>query len=721
MADINDVKSVTDLLSQVTDGFKDFFSNLESTLEKLSGIPTLLGGADNSLNKVIDSSKLANRSLSETNATSLNLTKTITDFGSSSISVFKAFSEGSHESIDALGDVNKGITTVISSVGLLTLGGSNAFSGLNDASKYTISNLNDSFIPVLNRAFSLLNIGTGDGLTRTIKDIATSGVLAVDSINNLETSLLALHAQSGDLTTVLDKTGSSQSNLTKLTDEYIASIARTVNQTGASINTVINYSKEILKIPGLYNEIIKTPLGENLSFTEAAMKATAGSTQDLGATLEIAKQQMLNFKNSGQSSLELLSRMQSVSQSLAVPFNLIQSQVKQTADQFKFLGDNTQGALTIFNQVGEGLQKSKIGPGAMAELVNDVVGSIGQLDIAQKSFLSAQSGGAGGLQGGYQIDQLLSEGKINEVYSKIEASLRQEFGGKITTLKEGASDAGSAQQLTKEVAFLTQGPFGQIVKSSQEAYKLLESFKAGITPVKAPTESELKTGLSQTIDKGSELEKNQYTELQKISNNTDIFRLYAQKELGQNVREVTKTELNNVANPTSLEESTQNAPNASKALLYTGTDIVAGVKDVFNKLTSTNLVEPTNIESNLKNRINVEAPTESLKTITNNIFQPTPVEINSSRNNQNNIPQVISPDINAQRNRDEILKQQQEERPDTVLASSKGDQTLIIKVNSTGLSGVEEERIIAKARVSTIKAIETSDHNSSIVGHQGNQ
>lgn len=709
MADINDVKSVTDLLTEVTDGFKDFFGNLESTLEKLAGIPNILTGADNSLSKVTNSATDANKALDLTHSTSLNLIKSITDFGTNTITTFKAFTDGSHNSIDAMGDVNETLTTVISSVGLLAVGGSNAFTGLNDASKYTVSNLNDSFIPVLNRAFSLLNLNTGSGLGKTIKELAGNGIIAVDSINNLETSLLALHAQSGDLISTLDKTGSTQGNLTKLTDEYVAAIGRTVEQTGASVSSVVNYSKEVLKIPGLYNEIIKTPLGENLSFTEAAMKATAGTTQDLGVTLDIARQQMLNFKNSGESSLELLSRMYSVSQNLGTPFSYIQNQVKQVGEQFKFLGDNTQGALTIFNSLGEGLQKSKIGPAAMSEIVSDVTNSIGQLDIAQKSFLSAQSGGAGGLQGGYQIDQLLSEGKIDQVYKKIESSLKDEFGGKVTTLKEGSQDAGSAQQLTKEVAFLTSGPFGQVVKSTQEAYKLLEGFKTGLTtPKETPTENQLQGGLSKSLDLGTSLQQNQYTELQKISNNTEIFRLYAQKDLGQNVRDLTRTDLNKVATPTSLEESTKNAPSAGKALLYEGTDIASGVTKLYDKIANSNFSKPVDIGESFKNNVNQ--------------IQPTPIENNVTRNNQNlTPPQVESPDINAQRNRDNILRQRQNDHQDTVPASLPGNQILTIKVQSTGIDGKTREEIVAEASAKTIDKINIKDSNAVHVGHQGHQ
>jgi hypothetical protein len=711
MAGIDDVKGVTDLLSQVAEGFKDFFSNLETTLEKLAGIPNILTGSDDSLKKITNSTNDANKALDLTHNYAKNIINSMVDMGESSGKVFSAMLSGNRQNVDALGDVGDGISTVVSSLGLMALGSSDAFGGLNDSSKTSISNLagfNDVFSKTIGLVLQKLNFPLNDEITKFVP-IATK---AIDSTNNLEISLLALHAQAGDLTSTLDKTGSSQGSLTKLTDEYTASIARTVQQTGQSVASVVNYSKEILKIPGLYNDIVKTPLGENLSFTEAAMKATAGTTQDLGETLDIARTQMLNFGSDGQKSLELLSRMYSVSQSLGTPFSFIDSQVKQVAEQFKFLGDNTQGALTIFNSLGDGLKNSGIGPKAISEIVSDVTSSIGKLDIAQKSFLSAQTGGPGGLQGGYQIEELLANGKIDEVYKKLEGTLRQEFGGKITTRKEAATNAGDASQYTKEVAFLTQGPFGAIVKSSEEAARLLEGFKTGkTTPTIAPTENQLQSGLSKTLDAGTSLQQSQYTELQKISNNTDIFKLYAQKDLGQKARTATSTELSKEANPTSLEESTHNAPNADKAVKYIGTDIAASVKDTFSNIINSDLL-------GFKDKISDKERTNVQKQLYG--IAPTNVENNVGKNTNNLTPQVQSPDINAQRDRNNILRERQE-RPDTTTAGLKGDQTLTVKVQTVGIDGKVEDRIVARAKVETIKAWQTYDQNAAVVGHQGHQ
>lgn len=729
MADVTDVKSVTDLLSKVTDGFKDFFTNLEGTLEKLAGIPNILTGADNSLKKVTSSSKDASDALDKTHDSALNLIDDFIKFGTDVGNTFSAMSKGSYESVDALGDVNVGVSTIISSIGLMAVGTNDAFSVLNDGSKIAASNL-DSLGKNFNNLFNFIQNITGIDFpfSDKIKTFVPIALDAVNSTNNLETSLLALHASAGDLATsmtvingTMGDAAYSQDSLNKLTDEYSNVIKRTVESTGASVNAVIGYTKEILAIPGLYNEIVSggDDVNKNLSFTEAAMKATRGTTQDFGATLEIAKQQMLNFNSSGQSSLELLSRMYSVSQSLGTPFNFIQDQVKKVSDQFKFLGDNTEGALTIFKNVGDSLKNSGIGPKAISEIVGDVTDSIAHLDIAQKSFLSAQTGGAGGLQGGYQIEEMLANGKIDEVYKKMEGALRQEFGGKVTTRSEAATNAGDAQQYTKEVAFLTQGPFGAIVKNSEEAAKLLEGFKTGKTTAEStPSESGLQAGLDKSLNAGTDIQKAQYTELQKIANNTALFQLNSQRDVGQNIRNLTSTDLKTKANPTTYAQSIKDAPNTTKATLYAGSDIAAGVAGTFDKIINSGVFKAPS--ERIESPDNISTPIEQIAP-QNNPITPTLAEQNVTRNNQNiTPPQIQSPDIIAQNTRNNILRRQ-DDRKDTVPANFQGDQTVYVKVQITGLDGKTEERLVAKTTVKAIQDMQTYDQNSGTVGHQGNQ
>lgn len=717
MADITDVKSVNDLLSQVTEGFSHFFTNLEGTLEKLAGIPNLLNGSNDSLKKTTESAKDASAALDKTHEASENLLRNIIDVGSSAYDTFKAIASGSEEAVDRVGNLSDGITDVFGAISLVALGAPTAFNKFNEATKDASSNMETSLLPTFNKIIDKISETTDFPLLDKFKAFAGVAIPAVDSVNNLETSLLALHGSSGDLTKVFEDAGASETNLTKLTNEFNDSIKRVVENTGAAPAAVIGYTSQILKIPELYDKIINTNLSGNIGFVEAAMKVARGTTQDYADVMGIVNAQFENMNIKGQAPLELMSRMFSVSQTLKVPFNYISEQVKDVSAQFKFFGDNTQGALNIIEGLTPKLLASNLGPKATKELIGELTGAVYNLDIAQKSLLSSRTGGVGGLQGGFQIDQLLASGKVDEVYKKMEDALKQQFGGKVTTLKEGSESQAGAAQLQKEVAFLTQGPFGSLVKNSAEAYKLLESFKAGQAPTQAKTQEELTGGLSKTIDRGRNVEESQYTQAQKLSNETELFKMFSSKKLGEDTRGVVKTELTGLGErPTdNLKNRVDNAPDAKTAMAYVGAGGFKIGHDIYDKLAD-QFSKKTTVETKAAEEAkNIEAEET-------NQNLPTPIETNAAKPKNRNLTPTLpsTPDADAAEQRQNVLKTKPV--PGTTLASHgiTGDQTLTIKVVSTGLDGKTEERIMAKAQAQAIKLIETNKHNdlsSATVGH----
>jgi hypothetical protein len=151
-------------------------------------------------------------------------------------------------------------------------------------------------------------------------------------------------------------------------------------------------------------------------------------------------------------------------------------------------------------------------------MVSGIAGGIKDLDIAQKAFISAQTGGPGGLAGGYQIEMMMREGNMDQVFNMVQQTLKQQFGGSIVTLEEAAQNAGSAAQMVRQVAFLRQGPLGNVVKSDQEAYRLLEAMKTGTGPgaLKSP-EAAMKGALAE----GEGIQKRQSTILTNIANFTE--------------------------------------------------------------------------------------------------------------------------------------------------------------------------------------------------------
>jgi hypothetical protein len=161
------------------------------------------------------------------------------------------------------------------------------------------------------------------------------------------------------------------------------------------------------------------------------------------------------------------------------------------------------------------------------------------MDTAQKAFLSSQTGGAGGLRGSFEIDMMMREGNMGEVYKKMEQSLRQQFGGNITTLEEGSQSDTAAAQLEKQKQFLMSGPFGNIVKSADQAYRLLEAFKdsgPGGIDINALSKS-TEGALQEALTVSDEMQSKQVDLLTTLSNDIKTILLEAQISNAINLRD----------------------------------------------------------------------------------------------------------------------------------------------------------------------------------------
>jgi len=319
---------------------------------------------------------------------------------------------------------------------------------------------------------------------------------------NAENALITLQAQAGNLGDMFTSFGSDLSGIDLMMDNWGKRMESTGTAVGMSSNEVQKFGLQLQKIPGIMTETIKNidGAGNSTDVLTAALKINRGSVRDLDTVFGVMNNQMRLFNTSGEDSLKIISRMQASVSGLGIPLDIMRGFINNTSSAFKFFGDNSQAALTIMERMGPALSKSGVGPEGIAEIVGGMVKGIAELDVAQEAFISSQSGGPGGLQGGYQIELLKQQGKSDQVFDMVQGALKKQFGGgPIIGLEEGSKSSGAAAQLTKEVAFLRQGPFGQLAKSNAEAYKLLDSMKTGfgkeaITTPEETTQKAMKAG-----------------------------------------------------------------------------------------------------------------------------------------------------------------------------------------------------------------------------------
>lgn len=425
--------------------------------------------------------------------------------------------------ISSFGNVNQGLINMGGQAALVvaTLRSGitpDAFNAMGDSVKGSNNSLNET-VDVLSKAAGVIPI-VGKELSEMVAKVAPFAKLS-DSAKQFEAGLIQTTAASGELGDLLKNVGDDLSGLNLKAEKFTEMTYNIANASALSTKQVAEYAKELMAIPGAMDmTIASSEKGkDDIHLLDAAIKIAAGTGQNFNSVFQDMNEVYREFGTTGKSALEYVSRLSSASQGLKIPLDIVKNYTKSAADTFKFFGDNTQSAISIMERFGPALQASGLGPQAVADVVKNVTSAIGQMGIAQKAFLAQQTGGRGGLQGAYQIDLLLQQGKLDQVQQKVEDSLRKQFGGRIISLEEASKDSRAAGQYTKQIQFLTQGPT-KIAGSEAEAERLLDVLGKG-PGAKGGTIKSPEDAFKQALGTGDAIQERQDNKLLHIQNDME--------------------------------------------------------------------------------------------------------------------------------------------------------------------------------------------------------
>lgn len=335
---------------------------------------------------------------------------------------------------------------------------------------------------------------------------------AGDFSRNMETSLLRSAAASGDLSRMLGSLGGDFSGLSQKTEQFTRKTADVGTATGLTAGEVAGYAHKLMSIPGSMDALVGAGKDgtSSISMLEATIKVAQGTFQEVGSVIDTVNNMFLQMGTSGDRALETISRMRSASDALRIPLDIVQDLTLEAGKQFKFLGDNSNGAIDILGRLGPALRESGLGPQAIKELTSGVIESIGRMGTAQKAFLAGQTRGmTGGLQGAFQIDLMLKQGKMGDVQKIMEDQLKRQFGGRIVSLEQAASNQASAAQFQKQLSFMTSGPT-PIARDEQQAIALLEAMSKGETIKPEQMVKSSKEAFSDVMTNSTKIQERQY-------------------------------------------------------------------------------------------------------------------------------------------------------------------------------------------------------------------
>jgi hypothetical protein len=488
------------------DSLKAFFDKMDPSaavafFQKLSGSSDKLREAFTSLNKMAENTSKGMSALGHEMKDNL-----VVDVEAAE-GAMKSFTE----SIGVTGDKLVTIGLQAAVVGVVLKSGlrPDAFEKISSATNMASANF-DHMKTTLTGVGKLLSTLPGsEWVAKKLANLGPAMELANDA-KKLESGMLAIASASGDLGNVFNQIGSDMSGLDAKMQDFTIITSAAANATGMTTKETGQYASELMHIPGALDMMVKSTSagGQEMRLLEASMKVATGTGQDFHAVFNEINTVYERFGTTGQKALEYVSRLSSASRAMQMPLQIVKEYTESAADSFKFLGDNSQGAISILGNFNEALKGSGIGPKTIAELAQVATKSIANMGTAQQAFLSSTAGGAGGLQGSAQIDLLKKQGKTEDIQKMVEESLRKQMGGRLVSTEEAAKDTSgaAAAQREKQLLLLQSGPT-KMADTRDQAIAISDAMAKG--KIASSKIASPEAALKESVDKGTALQKRQ--------------------------------------------------------------------------------------------------------------------------------------------------------------------------------------------------------------------
>lgn len=353
-----------------------------------------------------------------------------------------------------------------------------------------------------------------------VSKLAMQMAASADNALRLQNVTVQLAAKTGQLNDLYAAAGPNLGKINYLLQLQQKSLTDTATATQLPIDAVEKYYGELGLVPKALDQQVKsgTDANKTVNMLTATIQYATGSGRKYTDVIEDLKTAFRDYNITGEEALKFTARMGQIANRFGFELEDVRAALRGTADVFKMFGNEAEGAADIMNEFLGPLTSGKFGLSGHAaiEVVKGLTEGIRGMGIAQKAFLSAQSGGPGGLMGAFQIEKLLREGKIDEVFDKVKQQMTKQFG-QIVTLDEASKSPQAAAQLTKQMMILRQGPLGQFAKDDQSAIRLLEAFRAKAEGRPGAVTPDLGgTVVQDNMKIGVELQKKSTTELSRI-------------------------------------------------------------------------------------------------------------------------------------------------------------------------------------------------------------
>lgn len=377
-----------------------------------------------------------------------------------------------------------------------------------------------------------------DSAKKSASAAVTFGMNLIKSADNaihMRDAIIQLASSSGSLNNLFAASGPNLQNINEIMaqqSEEISNVAQTMNVSRAEAT---KYYSELGRVPGALTATL--PASEKLfkgmddsmgnssgkvDMLTATIAAAKGTGREFGDVIRDLNTAFKDYGITGENALKFSVNMSQVSNNLGIDLQSVQSSLSASAQTFREFADAgnrsanmAEGLARVTNEYAQALKNQGFSGTVALEVAQNMTKQLSQLSIGQRAFLSAQSGGPGGLLGAVQIERDLREGKFESVFKKVKDVMQKQIGP-IITQGEVKTEA-QAAQYTRQITMLQQGPLAKLAGNEEQAARLLEVFKGGGARVKAFEPDALKGAM----DKGVTLQDQTRTILSEIRGDSE--------------------------------------------------------------------------------------------------------------------------------------------------------------------------------------------------------
>lgn len=317
-------------------------------------------------------------------------------------------------------------------------------------------------------------IGKG---VEAVDDYMKKQLAAADAGLRLRDSIISNASASGNLGVVYQKSGEQLTNINAYLADYNEIITKASKATNTLPSEVEKYISALSKLPGfLENYVSLTADGnEQTDMLAATINFARGAGRDYSEVISDMEEAMNDYNATSNQAIDYVARMSEVTNKLGINFSIVRGFVKDIGDTLGKFGNNTDASARILLKYVGALREAGASGKQSADMLNTMTKSIAGMSMAQKGFLSARSGGPGGLVGALQIEDMMRKNQTDKVLEMVMKDLTKQFG-KVVTMDEALKDPRLAAQFKRQRMMLTKGPYGSLFGTEQDATKGLDMF-----------------------------------------------------------------------------------------------------------------------------------------------------------------------------------------------------------------------------------------------------